>query len=107
MRTVSISCTTNFSDIVAGFYFISFYEIDRTVFHMQISDNITIVLYYFDKESSSVKFIEKRISHRTVIACIHRITVNITVCINYIDSLVVFAVIVIRISLRNMSCHIG
>lgn len=107
MRTVSLSGTTNFSDIVAGFYFIIFFKINRKFSHVQISDNITIVLYYFDKDSSSVKFIVKRISHRTVIACIHRITVNITVCINYINSIVAFAVIVIRISLRNMSCHIG
>lgn len=74
---------------------------------MKIPYYISVILHNLYINSPIVRSVITYFFYVPVIACIHRITVNITVCINYIDSLVVFAVIVIRISLRNMSCHIG
>lgn len=51
---------------------------------MKISYYISVTLLDLCINSSFVTRIISYSYYRTVIACIHRITVNITVCINYI-----------------------
>ena len=74
---------------------------------MKIPYYISVILHNLYINSPIVRSVITYFFYVPVIACIHRITVNITVCINYIYAMMFCAVIILLKSLRYMSCHIG